>query len=587
MVGETKRRLTTIVAADIAGFSRLVGIDEEGTLAAQRGHRKELIEPLLAEYHGRIANTAGDSFLFEFPSVVEAVRCLMAVQHGMAKRNRDIPFEHRIEYRTGINVGDVVSDGDDLFGDGVNIAARLEAICDPGGIILSDDAYRQVRDRLDIAWEDGGEHEVKNIARPVQIWRYGAIAEVNNAPSADVPLPLPDKPSIAVLPFDNMSGDPEQEYFSDGIAEDIITELSRFRWLFVIARNSSFTYKGRAVDVRQVGRELGVQYVLEGSVRKAGNRVRITAQLIDADTSNHIWAERYDRPLEDIFDLQDEITGSITAATGVELAGAEQERATRKQPGNLSAWDLCQRGMWHLWKWGDSDLHKAEGYLRQAIAADPNLAPAHAGLTYLLYQYVQAGVTDQPDEVISEGLQSGKTAIALDEMDAFAHFALGRIYMMRVDGSNAMGEIERSLQLNPNFPPALYAMGYLLLLLERGSEGIPYIDQALRLSPNDSLGWAFEQLKAWSLQTLGRLDEAELLFDKICRYPVNQHWPHTGKAALMSALDRMDEAGAALNIALELRPELTVSFAGQSLPQFHCEFRDQLTANLLKAGLPE
>ncbi len=283
----TQRKLTTIVAADIAGFSRLVGIDEEATLAAQRGHRSELIEPLLAEHHGRIANTAGDSFLFEFPSAVEAVRCSVAVQDGMARRNHDIPTDRRIEYRIGINVGDVVAEGDDLLGDGVNIAARLEALADAGGVCISQTVLEHVRDRIDVPFDDLGEVEVKNIARPVRVWRWSQAGQVD-APAVEAvgesePLALPEKPSIAVLPFENMSGDPEQEYFSDGLSEDIITGLSRLRWLFVIARNSSFTYKGRAVNIKQIGRELGVRYVLEGSVRKAGQRVRVTAQLIEAE----------------------------------------------------------------------------------------------------------------------------------------------------------------------------------------------------------------------------------------------------------------------------------------------------------------
>ncbi len=319
------RRLAAIVAADIAGYSRLIGQDEEGTLRALREHRAELIDPLIERHGGRIANTAGDSLLLEFPSAVDAVRCSIAVQEGMAQRNSDIEADRHIVLRIGINVGDVVAQGDDLLGDGVNVAARLEGLCEVGGLALSDDAHRQVRDRLEVKWLDGGEHEVKNIARPVHIWRWSTSGrQTSDGFSSDgEPLPLPAKPSIAVLPFDNMSVDPEQEYFVDGVVEDILTTLSKVPQLFVIARNSSFKYKGRNPDVRDVGRELGVAYVVEGSVRKAGNRVRVTAQLIECVTGGHLWADRFDGDLDDVFELQDRITEEIVVALQVNLAEGE------------------------------------------------------------------------------------------------------------------------------------------------------------------------------------------------------------------------------------------------------------------------
>src|SRR6266566_1293989 len=305
------RKLAAILAADVAGYSRLTGLDEEGTLKRLRRLRRELINPAVSLHRGRIVKTTGDGILIEFPSVVDAVRCALDVQRGMASRNEEIPADQRIEFRVGINVGDVVVEGDDLLGDGVNVAARLEGISDPGGICISDAAYQQVRDKLDMDFQDAGEQQLKNIARPVRAYRV----RLDRSPAqAKPPLQLPDKPSIAVLPFQNMSGDPEQEYFADGIVEEIITALSRFRQLFVIARNSSFTYKGRAVDVKQVGRELGVRYVLEGSVRKSSNRVRITGQLVDATTGAHLWADRFDGGLEDIFDLQDQVTASVVGA---------------------------------------------------------------------------------------------------------------------------------------------------------------------------------------------------------------------------------------------------------------------------------
>src|SRR6266567_1792999 len=321
------RKLAAILAADVAGYSRLTGLDEEGTLKRLRKLRRELINPAVSLHRGRIVKTTGDGILIEFPSVVDAVRCALDVQRGMASRNEEIPADRRIEFRVGINVGDVVVEGEDLLGDGVNVAARLEGISESGGICISDAAYQQVRDRLDLDFEDAGEQQLKNITRPVRAYHV----RLDRSPAQAKPaLPLPDKPSIAVLPFQNMSGDAEQEYFADGVVEEITTALSRFRNLFVIARNSTFTYKGRALDVKQVGRELGVRYILEGSVRKAGNHVRITGQLVDALTGAHLWADRFDGTLENIFELQDKVTESVVGAVKPRLEQAEIERAKRK-----------------------------------------------------------------------------------------------------------------------------------------------------------------------------------------------------------------------------------------------------------------
>ena len=329
-----ERRLTAIFAGDVAGYSRLMGADEEGTLSRLNAHRRDFLEPKIAEHRGRIVKRTGDGILIEFASAVDAARCAVEIQHGMIKRNAPVPQEKRIEFRIGIHVGDVIIEDGDIFGDGVNIAARLEGIAQPGGICISDDAYRQVRGKLDANFQDAGEQELKNIARPVRVYQLQPSGGASEGPR----LALPDKPSIAVLAFENMSGDAEQEYFADGIAEDIITALSKSRWLFVIARNSSFTYKGRAIDIKQIGRELGVRYVLEGSVRKAGNRVRITGQLIEAATGTHLWAERYDRALEDIFAVQDEITHSIIGAIAPGILAAEIERSQGKEAAELGQW---------------------------------------------------------------------------------------------------------------------------------------------------------------------------------------------------------------------------------------------------------
>jgi adenylate cyclase len=333
------RRLAAILAADVAGYSRLMGADEEGTLAALKAIRRELGDPKVKEHRGRIVKTTGDGLLIEFASVVDAVRCAVEVQEGMAERNAEVPQEKRIEFRIGINLGDIIRDGRDIFGDGVNIAARLEALAEPGGICVSQVVHGQVRDKLDLAFEDTGEQQVKNIARPVHVWRV----RLGIKPAVSASVPLPDEPSIAVLPFQNLSGDPEQEYFADGMVEEIITALSRIRWLFVIARNSSSTYKGRAVDVRQVARELGVRYVLEGSVRKASNRVRITAQLIEAETGAHLWADRFDGSLEDVFEFQDQVATNVAGVIEPALQASEIRRVARKPTSDLTAYDLCLR----------------------------------------------------------------------------------------------------------------------------------------------------------------------------------------------------------------------------------------------------
>jgi TolB-like protein len=369
-----ERKLAAILAADVAGYSRLTRIDEEGTHVRLKEHLRVLVDPKVAAHRGRIVKTTGDGLLVEFNSVVDAVRCAIDVQRGMAERNADVPPKNRIEFRIGINVGDIIKDKGDIFGDGVNVAARLEATTEPGGISVSDDAYRQGRDKLDIAFEDAGEHNLKNIVRSVRVFR---VKDPGAAAIRRSTLALPDKPSIAVLPFQNLSTDPEQEYFADGVVEDITMALSRFHWLFVIARNSSFTYKGRSVDVKQVGRELGVRYVLEGSVRKAGNRLRIAGQLIDAGTGAHLWADRFDGALENMFDLQDQVTASVVGAIAPKLQHAEIERAKRKPTENLNAYDYYLRGMASARQWTKDADREALHLFYKAIELDSDLASAY------------------------------------------------------------------------------------------------------------------------------------------------------------------------------------------------------------------
>ena len=412
-----ERRLAAVLAADVAGYSRLMGIDEEGTLAALKAHRRELIDPKIAEHRGRIVKTTGDGALVEFASAVDATRCAVEIQSTMAERNSSIPEGRRVEFRIGINVGDVIIDEGDIYGDGVNIAARLESIAQPGGICLSDDAYRQVRDKLDLNFQDFGEQELKNIARPVRVYRLHPPTTPPGGQTRPIKvLALPDKPSIAVLPFQNMSGDPEQEYFTDGMVEDIITGLSRIKWLFVIARNSTFTYKGRAIDVKQIGRELGVRYVLEGSVRRVTDRIRITGQLIDAVSGAHAWAERYDRKSDDLFALQDEITLSVVGAIEPSLRLAEIERVKRKRPDSLDAYDLVLQAQPDVYSGMPDRATKALPLLERALALNSDYALAHAFAAMCYHnRFLRAGLHEQ-DRTAS--VQHAQAALASGQDDA-------------------------------------------------------------------------------------------------------------------------------------------------------------------------
>ncbi len=387
------RKLAAILAADVAGYSKLMGEDETGTLAALRELRNDLFQPTVTEHRGEVVKSMGDVWLVEFASVVDAVNCALQVQENLA--GHEI-----IKLRIGIHIGDIVHEDEDIYGDGVNIAARLQEIAAPGDIALSDTARKFLDAKLADGFRDAGEKQLKNIAEAVRIFVSGdgETETSSQMVGVDAPLPLPDKPSIAVLPFDNMSGDPEQEYFADGITEDIITALSRFRWFFVIARNSSFTYKGQAVDIKQVGRELGVRYVLEGSVRKSGSRVRITAQLIEAESGNHLWAERYDGSLDDIFELQDQITESIIGEIEPELGRIERNQARQKSPGNLSAWDLYHQGLAQMYMSGPDNLERAIELLKEAIALDPEFAPPRRQIATVLFYQVIMGYVDASDD---------------------------------------------------------------------------------------------------------------------------------------------------------------------------------------------
>lgn len=483
------RRLAAIWAGDIAGYSRLMGADEEGTLRQLKAHRKELVDPKITEHRGRIVKTTGDGMLVEFVSVVDAVRCAVEIQRGMAERNAEVSDEKRIEFRIGINVGDIISDANDIYGDGVNVAARLEGLAKPGGILVSRNVYDQVRDKLSFSFEDLGEQTVKNIARPIGIHRIELAEHATPAAAGAASqdrhggFAKSEKPSIAVLPFANMSGDQEQEYFADGISEDIITALSKLRWFFVIARNSSFTYKGKAVDVKRVALELGVRYVLEGSVRKSGNRMRITSQLIDAATGNHLWAERFDRDVADIFAVQDEITERVVSAIEPQLYAAENIRSQRKPPESLDAWECVTRALTHIASSNAADYEIAEALCRRAIALAPRYAQAHSVLAFaLMRRAVLAGGTA---DIAPVAFGHAQTAINLDEQDPWAHFALGYTHFMPRRFAEAVTAFRKAIALNPNFAAAHAMLGNALACQGETDEALKCVERAVQLSPGD------------------------------------------------------------------------------------------------------
>jgi adenylate cyclase len=489
------RRLAAILAADVVGYSRLMGADEEGTLAALKELRRELADPRIDEHRGRIVKTTGDGVLVEFASIVDAVRCAVAVQRGMAAHNAAVPIDRRIEFRIGINLGDIIVEDDDIFGDGVNIAARLEALAEPGGICVSRVVRDQVHDKLDFAFEDRGEHQIKNIARPVHVYRI----PISESAPVKAPLPLPDKPSIAVLPFANMSGDPEQEYFVDGMVEEIITALSRIRWLFVIARNSTFTYKGRPVDVKEVGRQLGVRYVLEGSVRRAGQRVRITAQLIDALTGTHLWADRFDGSLGDVFELQDQVAVSVVGVIEPALQVAEMRRSAARPTTDLGAYDLYLRALATFFPTTEERVLEALGLLDQALAIDRHYGPALSWAATCHLQVIRDGWAEDPESSRRKAGDLARQSLQVGENDPgiLANGALVLAYFGEDVGA-MIGLVDRALALNPSYARGWYVSGLLRAWAGQPDLAIEHVETSLRLSPRErmgqplvAMGWAY------------------------------------------------------------------------------------------------
>jgi TolB-like protein/class 3 adenylate cyclase len=549
------RRLAAILAADVAGYSRLMGADEEGTLGRLKALRRELVDPKIAEHHGRIVKTTGDGMLVEFASVVDAVRCAVEVQQAMPERDTGIAAENRIELRIGINLGDVIVEGGDLYGDGVNIASRIEALADAGGVFVSNTVHDHVRDRLPFAFEDLGEQQVKNIARPVRVYRVRDVAAKSPSAPAQPALPLPDKPSIAVLPFTNMSGDPEQEYFADGMVEEIITALSRIRWLFVIARNSSFTYKGQAIDVKQVGRELGVRYVLEGSVRKAGGRVRITAQLIDALTGAHLWADRFDGSLEDVFELQDKVASSAAGVIEPTLETSEIRRSERRPTHDLDAYDLYLRALPILFAFPSRDrVLEALGFLDQAIARDPRYGPALALAAVghaRLYDWGEDAETNR-----QRGIARARLAVEAAGDDpgvlALAAFPLS---FLGEDIGTQIELVDRSLALNPSFARAWFLRGVLSVWAGEPDLAIEQVETSLRLNPRDRRGnynWPIGIAHFFARRFDDALAKLLVAAQETPAWP----WPYRGLAACYAHMGRFDEARGVIAQLQSLTTEL-------------------------------
>lgn len=579
-----ERRLAAIFAADVAAYSRLMEADEAGTLRALEAHR-EVMDRLITKHGGRIANTAGDSVLAEFPSAIDAVQCAIRVQEELASLDQDSPEERRLQFRIGVHVGDVIVHGGDLLGDGVNIAARLQSLAEPGGVCLSEAAYGYVRKALPLTCTDLGPRSVKNIKEPIRAFALKATQSISVRTEGTKPLPWPDKPSIAVLPFTNMSGDPDQEFFADGMTEDIITGLSRLKWLFVIARNSTFTYKGKAVDVRQVAGELGVRYVLEGSVRTSGKRIRITGQLIDAETGKHIWAEKYDRLLEDVFAVQDEITLSVIAAIEPHLYAQEDVRLAGKPPDDIGTWGLVVRAIVLASHLGQRHNEEARSLLGRAVANEPPYAKAHAILSWTVWW--AAWNYWLPDE--SQGAEHAKRhaeeALALDPSEPWARMMLGLCLSSEGQHERALREIEEALRVNPSFALAHSIYGWALARAGRFGDAVMETGAALRLSPADSFLSFYEFLHGFALLVSRRYDDAlPLLRKSIVAFPEFA----THYALLISCCGHLGlhvEAQALLAHRNTLGPPLTVSLNRSQLAKYATG--PIIAEGLSRAGVPE
>jgi adenylate cyclase len=625
---EVKRKLTAILSADVKGYSRLMGEDEKGTVHTLNAY-KELMAGLIQHHHGRVVDAPGDNVLAEFGSVVDAVECAVEIQKELKTRNAELPENRRMEFRIGVNLGDVIEDGEQILGDGVNIAARLESLSEAGGICISGTAFDHVKNKLNLGYKYLGEQTVKNILEPVRVYRVlmepeaaGKVMGEKKAKSRSwqrtaliviailiviaaafaiwrlyfrpttsplevaskekMAFPLPDKPSIAVLPFVNMSGDPKEEYFSDGITEEIITALSKIPHLFVISRQSTFTYKGKPVKVKQVSEELGVRYVLEGSVRKAGDKVRITAQLIDALTGHHLWAERYDRNLKDIFALQDEITLRIISALQVKLEGVEQSGLSVKGTDNLEAYLKLLQSREQANRFTKEGNILARRYAEEAIALDPKYAVAYLRLSATLIMDLRYGTTESPEQSLKRAEECIQKALALDDSSGEAHAFFGRIYLSKRQYEKAIAEGERALALDPNSDFVQAALAYSLYYAGRFEEAIAMYQKAIRLNPFPA--WYYQMLASSYLQ-LGRYEEAEKEYKKALHRAPDSTMPHFGLAATYSLMGREKEAQDEAAEVLRIDPKFSLEHHAKSLLFKNQSDLDRIVDALRKTGL--
>jgi len=585
MTTETyKRKLAAILYADVAGYSRHTGADEEGT------HRRtmEILDyasDQIKAGDGVVLRYAGDAILAEFSSAVTAVTSAVAIQAELKRQNQSVHDGRKVQIRIGINIGDVIEDRGEVYGDGVNLAARLEANAAEGGICISASVHEQIIGKQEAEFSDGGEMQFKNIDRPVRVfcWEPGPNQTV---PDNVKKSRTSETPSIAVLALTNMNQDADLDFIGDGITEDLITALSKIRSFKVISRESTFSYKGTAIDIREVARELGVRFVLEGSVRKAGNRVRVTVQLIDAETGHHVWAERYDREMEDIFDLQDEMVRVIASALEPELSAFERERAVSKSPDNLDAWELYQRALWYMWTYETENVQIALDLFKQASAADPKFAPAYAYYAYCCYQFVILGTAENPDDLLQDGMAAAKMALQCDSRDAISYFAIGRIHMMLGDHDASIAALRKSIELNPCFAQAYHGLGMALTLAGELEESKLTTRQAVAMSPRDPMLWAFTIVHALT-HILNEENQTALEWANHTLQIPNAagYWPHAVKASALANLGQVDQAKQSLKMALQVKPDLSIGFLQKNLPTKSIGGLDPYLDGLKKCGL--
>jgi adenylate cyclase len=580
-----ERKLAAILAADVVGYTRLMGADEAGTLERLKSLRKDLVQPNITERSGRIVKIMGDGLLAEFPSVVEAVLCAVDIQQEVAGREPDLSEEQRIALRIGVNLGDVIVEGSDIYGDGVNIAARLEGLAEPGGICLSGDAYRQAKGKVGVGFEDLGEQDLKNVAEPVRVYRVAVDgAAAATAPPAKDAMPLPDKPSIAVLAFENMSGDPEQDYFADGLAEDIITELSRESELFVIARNSSFAYKGQAKDVTQIGRELGVGYVLEGSVRKGAGRIRLTAQLIDARTNRHVWAQRYDRDFEDVFAVQDELTGAILNSLLHEFRDIESTRALEQAPTDLDAYDHMLRAWALFYRYDRENIEAARHEAEAALALEPRYALALVNLAwYHIYSYGEW--SDDPEQSLILAHQAAQNAVSANGRDFWGYATRGFVELFQHRHDRALASLERAVALGPNNADSRALHASVLAFSSEARDAADEMDLAVRLNPHFPDWYALIIGQVYF--AAGRHQEAIVLLEDVLDRGTDLTEARLLLAANYAATGRDDDARRQIAALLQGHPDANVSHAVRQSPYRKREDLERYLTLLRGAGLPE